>query len=104
MARKPDVTWEQRKDKEGHWNRGASKLKAHLKHRYGITVEDWDAMYDKQDGKCGLCLQPDKKLVVDHDHDTMKVRGLLCHRCNTALSLEENFSGWLNRAAAWLRG
>lgn len=44
---------------------------------------------DYQDGHCAICERNDREIVVDHDHDTMLVRGLLCHRCNS----EE---GWAN--------
>lgn len=43
-----------------------------------------------QNGSCAICGKKEtesKKLVVDHNHKTGKVRGLLCHSCNTALGL-----------------
>lgn len=55
-----------------------------LKHRYGITIADYDRMFAEQDGKCAICLR-ERKLIIDHDHKTKKVRGLLCHACNTAI-------------------
>ena len=38
-------------------------------------------------GKCEACGRADRRLCIDHDHDTKKPRGLLCHNCNTALGL-----------------
>lgn len=38
-------------------------------------------------GKCQCCGAKDRKLCIDHNHDTEKPRGLLCHNCNTALGL-----------------
>jgi hypothetical protein len=56
----------------------------HLKRRYGITEAEFDEMFVDQ---AGLCLACGKKKAehVDHDHDTGKVRGLLCFTCNVAL-------------------
>lgn len=60
---------------------------------YGITLEQYEAMFDEQQGLCALCDQPEvatykgkqKWLAVDHCHETGRVRGLLCFKCNTAL-------------------
>jgi Recombination endonuclease VII len=56
---------------------------------YGISLEIYNEMYEKQSGKCYIC---DKKIYgndvkVDHDHETNVVRKLLCHNCNTSLGL-----------------
>jgi hypothetical protein len=61
-----------------------------LKRHYGITLEDHAALVAAQDGKCALCGQA-KKLVIDHDHKTGKVRGLLCRHCNFVLGLYERY-------------
>lgn len=78
---------------------GASKRSAQntvLVKKYGITIDDFDDILAIQDGACAVCSCPEerrnpsgtiKRLVVDHDHDTGKVRGLLCHNCNIALGL-----------------
>lgn len=53
--------------------------------RYGVTREEFEAMLVEQDGKCAICRKPPpagRVLEVDHDHRTMKVRGLLCGACN----------------------
>ena len=60
--------------------------KHNLKYRYGITEEDYNKMAKKQKYCCPICdSKPIKPLYVDHCHDTNKIRGLLCHRCNVAL-------------------
>ncbi len=61
----------------------------YLRSRYGITADDYDAAVVVRDRKCDLCGRPPSeeylKLHVDHDHNTGKVRGLLCISCNTGL-------------------
>lgn len=60
--------------------------KHNLKHRYGITEDDYHKMVEKQQSKCKICGdQPSKPLYVDHCHKTKQIRGLLCHKCNVAL-------------------
>lgn len=59
-----------------------------LKSRYGITLEDYEALLAKQNGVCAICEQPCKtgeRLSVDHNHATGVVRGLLCRGCNFRL-------------------
>ncbi len=61
---------------------------------YGITIEEYDKMFELQSGGCAICKQKcpsGKKLAVDHNHETNEFRGLLCVRCNTALgSIQED--------------
>ncbi len=64
-----------------------------LKCRYGITIQDYDTMLENQGGKCAICRRErlgKRKLCVDHDHATGKVRGLLCTVCNSALGFIES--------------
>lgn len=57
-----------------------------LKFRYGISQEQYDQMQKQQDYKCWICDRKGvRKLAVDHDHKTGKVRGLLCQGCNVML-------------------
>jgi hypothetical protein len=56
----------------------------HLRHTYGLTLEQFKAMAAAQDGRCAIC-QRTRKLTVDHCHKTGKIRGLLCGSCNRAL-------------------
>jgi hypothetical protein len=65
--------------------------------RYGLTKPMFDKMWEEQDGKCVLCLYPLLKglgelsgllkdfFAIDHDHETGKIRGILCFSCNSAL-------------------
>ena len=64
------------------------KLRAtHLRMAYGLTEEDFDLLWEMQEGGCGICHTTLVAPVVDHDHLTGEVRGLLCKGCNTGLGL-----------------
>lgn len=56
---------------------------------YGITIEDYNRMFEEQGGCCKICKRHQsefkKRLHVDHCHKTKRVRGLLCFGCNIAL-------------------
>src|SRR5882672_5643334 len=65
--------------------------KTTLNRLFGISPEQWNKMYDIQNGICVICLHPITRInskngkrsaSVDHDHKTKRVRGLLCHSCN----------------------
>jgi hypothetical protein len=75
--------------------------RAKLKSRYGMSVEDLTRMTAEQNKLCKICGK-EKELVVDHDHKTGKVRGLLCRLCNIGLgSLNDNV-GNLENAIKYL--
>lgn len=79
---------------------------SHLRKLYGIGVEDYESLYRFQAGKCSICERrptKERRLVVDHDHATGEVRGLLCGRCNLALGALEDRKDWLNRARSYLK-
>lgn len=69
-----------------------------LRRLYGIALEDFDAMLGHQHGLCAICGRPERRgikdslapLVVDHDHRSGRVRGLLCHSCNVSLAVVES--------------
>ena len=70
------------------------KRKYQLK-RYNITLDQYNEMFNKQEGKCAICQKHQnelkKILYVDHDHKTGEVRGLLCKNCNVALGFYEKY-------------
>lgn len=77
--------------------------------KYGITEEELNRMYVEQSGKCAICKTPGylykgtgKSLCIDHNHVNGSVRGLLCVRCNTKLSVFEN-KEWERSAREYLR-
>jgi|694.fasta_scaffold41796_19 hypothetical protein len=63
--------------------------------RFNITLEEYQVLFETQGGVCKICNNPEtakknkseelRMLAVDHDHNTGKVRGLLCARCNVQL-------------------
>jgi hypothetical protein len=75
-----------------------------LKVKYGITLEQYEEMLEAQGGVCKICKQPpgERLLAVDHCHNSLQVRGLLCGRCNTSLERIE-IPGWVEAAQAYLR-
>lgn len=74
----------------------------HLKRKYGMTVDDLDAMWDRQDGCCALCGDPVIDWVIDHCHTSGKVRGILHHKCNVILGMAQDDPALLRRAAEYL--
>lgn len=76
-----------------------------LKDKYGITMDEFDAMLHAQGGVCKLCMGPPnhkQPFAVDHCHVTGTIRGLLCFRCNRALGMLEDNAALLRRGAAYL--
>ena len=66
--------------------------KKHLKKKYSLTLEQYDQMFEQQNGVCAICGLPElnRRLAVDHNHKTGKIRGLLCIQCNVKLCALEN--------------
>lgn len=83
-----------------------------LKCTFGITLEEYNALSEEQDHLCAICRKPEtvvgngkrvRKLAVDHDHTTGKVRGLLCTGCNTALGRFNDDITLLEKAIHYLK-
>ena len=74
---------------------------------YGLTPEDYDALAESQGGRCAICgggpNGPGSRLHVDHCHDSQRVRGLLCAKCNTAVGLLDNDPARAEALASYLR-
>lgn len=77
--------------------------RSNLKRWYGLTESDYESMVSAQNGVCKICSQPShRRLCVDHDHTTGKVRGLLCDPCNRGLGLFRDNPELLRDAADYL--
>lgn len=84
-----------------------------MRRMYGIEPIDYLRMYAEQAGKCAVCgahkaaagFSNDKHgmLVIDHDHSTNGVRGLLCHECNLLLGYMELKRAYLLNALRYIR-
>jgi hypothetical protein len=78
---------------------------ARLRKKYKITLEDYNRILKSQDGKCAICNQlpkDGKKLHVDHDHISNKMRQLLCNDCNAVLGFAQDSTDVLMRAIDYL--
>ncbi|HLE80784.1 MAG TPA: endonuclease domain-containing protein [Dehalococcoidia bacterium] len=75
------ICLQKRQSTRQYWKR-AAKLK-----RLGLTPADYEIFLEVQGGLCAFCgrVPTHRRLAVDHNHKTGKVRGLLCYRCNRFL-------------------
>ncbi len=125
---KPTERFSQRKDRDElrHYckdcaNEGERERRARLtpEERYAherrkrlwrfhrIRPDEYDAMLAAQDSRCAICETKNPAgrwglFVVDHDHDTGKIRGLLCNRCNKCIGQLDDDPDLLRKAAAYL--
>lgn len=79
----------------------------HLRRKYGITLNDYNAILAAQGGGCALCGKKQSteklRLAVDHDHETGNVRGILCHHCNRAIGALGDSVDGIQRALDYLK-
>jgi len=79
-----------------------------LKRVYGITLEQYDFLLEKQKGCCAICDRHESqfktRLVIDHNHKTGRIRGLLCNYCNHRLIGRHTDGNLLRRMADYVDG
>lgn len=71
------------------------------RHKYGLEPADYEALLTQQNGLCAICGALER-LVVDHDHETGTVRGLLCAPCNKGIGHLRDDPNVLASALAYL--
>lgn len=86
----------------------AMARKHHLKRNFGLSEQDYETMFSRQNGCCAICGSAKlnghgRRLVVDHDHATTKVRELLCHPCNSLLGYARDKIHVLANAISYLK-
>ena len=83
-----------KRQKENHKKYPHKRKNSLLKYGYGITLDDYNKMFEQQKGKCAICKRHQNNLTrtlsVDHNHKTNEIRALLCVTCNTDVSVVEN--------------
>ena len=92
--------WVQKNPKRRAEHTKRNKLK-----KYGLTLDQFNALCKKQQGRCAICRKlpkADQVLHVDHDHKTRRVRGLLCPGCNRGIGMLQDSSKLLRRALVYL--
>jgi hypothetical protein len=83
-----------------------SQQRSNFKGLYGITIEQRDALLQAQGSRCAACGSPTPQSkigwVVDHCHVTGKIRGILCHPCNTGLGMTKDNPERLRNLAKYI--
>jgi arginyl-tRNA--protein-N-Asp/Glu arginylyltransferase len=95
-------------NKGGKEKQKKRSFKNNLK-KYNLSPADYELIFNKQNGLCAICgtnkshrSDVSYNLFVDHCHTTGKVRGLLCHHCNTGLGHFQDNSNYLQKAIEYL--
>jgi hypothetical protein len=105
----------QRRYAKAYRQENPEKMRRHdLRKKYGIGVQEYDELLQKQSHVCAICRQPETyldsrtgqpfRLAVDHCHDKKHVRGLLCRGCNQGLGNFRDDPQLLRAAVAYLDG
>lgn len=78
-------------------NRRGQTIRKNTLSKHGVTLEQFDAMFEAQDGYCGLCGRHHSEFTrafgIDRNPSTREIRGLLCNPCNAAVSIFEKRAG-----------
>jgi hypothetical protein len=86
-------------------NNPDSTKSSQLRIKFNITLEQYNELFYSQNRKCAICedeCKTGRKLAVDHDHKTGKIRGLLCMNCNNALGKFKDSTDLLTSAISYL--
>jgi hypothetical protein len=70
-------------------------FKTQLKKKYGLSLEDFEKLWQSQKGLCKVCgkvlVRRKGGYAIDHDHNTMKIRGIICQHCNASIGWYERY-------------
>ena len=71
---------------------------------YKVTKEQYDALLASQGGFCAICGGPPDRLFycIDHSHKTGKIRGLLCHKCNSGIGMFQECLANIKKAVEYI--
>lgn len=73
---------------------------------YGITLQEYNELFEEQNGCCAICKRHQSELKrnlhVDHNHNTKEIRGLLCQKCNQAIGLLNDDPVLLNNVSEYV--
>lgn len=96
-----------RKSRKYYWENPDKACDQRLKRVFGITLDEYNILLEKQGYKCKICERPTsdfkKRLHVDHCHKTGKIRGLLCYTCNSGLGYLKDSIYLLFKAIFYLK-
>lgn len=97
-----------KKNREWYKNNPEKSRNQKLLYQYGITLEQRNEIIRAQNNKCKICLDNlnilDTKIIhVDHNHNTGKIRGVLCKKCNSMLGLSRERKDILLNAIQYLK-
>jgi hypothetical protein len=96
----------QRKLEEDYLGTRLKERRNNLKRMFGMSIEEYDEKLAKQGNVCKICglkCISGKRLAVDHDHKTGKIRDLLCSNCNGGLGKFQDNPELLLKAADYLK-
>lgn len=102
-SKKDKIAWQRKNRKKSDPEK---QREYRLKTKFGMTIAQYDELLELQGHFCAICLRPqttNRKLAVDHDHETGAIRGLLCHKCNLTLGQMDDSILLLERAINYLK-
>ena len=89
---------------KGLYGRTPEQIRRGNLKKFGLTLEDYDVLLEQQNNVCKLCGRPPigRRLAVDHNHETGKIRGLLCLQCNAVLGSVREDASLLQKMVKYL--
>jgi hypothetical protein len=104
-CRQKHLTARRESDKMYYRNHPTQERDKALRQKYNSSLEEYNLLYQRQEGRCAICGGPSgprKNFDVDHNHQTNKVRGLLCITCNLGLGAFKDRPDLLQSASKYL--